>query len=136
MSPNSVRYLYSKYSQELLSKNNRIVISFILSNGVELCSRCSLIQYSPGPGYYRKGVLLETRPSRHKILNYNSLPITPIIEYSDNNMLFTPIQITPIFFFNSEICIVDLEHLQITPFLKTQSPYKRRKMEEFSISDF
>lgn len=135
MSPCSVRYLYSKYSQELLVKS-KIVMSYILSNGVELSSRCSLIRFSSSFGCYQRGVLLETRLSRHKVLNYNSLSISPLIEYSENNLLFTPIVITPTAFGNNEMCVIDLEHLRITPFLKNDSPCKRRKIGEGHIPDF
>ena len=136
MSSSSIRYLYSKYSQELLFNSQRVVISYILSNGVELSSRCTLVNFSPSPGYYKKGVLFETRHSRHKVLNYNSLSISPLNEYSDNNLVFTPIQFTPASFLNQETCVVDLESLRITPFLKSESPYKKRKIEDCTISEF
>ena len=135
MSPCSVRYLFSKYSQELLCKSSKIVISYVLSNGVELSSRCSLVNYNLTPGCYKRGVLLETRMCRHKVLSYNSLNISPLIEYRDNNLLFTPILISPTPFANNEICVIDLENLRITPFLKSDSPYKRRKIDEHNVTD-
>ena len=134
MSPCSVSYLFSKYSQELLCKSSKIVISYILSNGVELSSRCSLVNYNIAAGCYKRGVLLETRLCRHKVFSYNSLNISPLIEYCNNNLLFTPILISLTPFVNNEVCVVDLENLRITPFLKNDSPYKRRKIDEHSES--
>jgi hypothetical protein len=136
MAPCSIRYLFSKYSQELLYKSRRIIISYIISNGVELTSRCTLVYYSPEPGVYKKGVFAETRKARHKVFNYCSLAVSPLLQYSDQNQLFTPIQITPSSFCNPELCSVDLENLRITPFLKGDSPYKKRKIDEYMFSEF
>ncbi|OMJ80970.1 hypothetical protein SteCoe_18679 [Stentor coeruleus] len=135
---NSLRYLYSKYTQEIFKKHKRVIISYILIDGNELTSRCTLVNYSPSQGIYKKGVFIETRYSRHKVMKWNSsLSVSPIMDYSDNNLLFTPLQITPsLFTQHHDVCVMDLENLRITPFLKADSPYKRRKIEECIISDF
>jgi hypothetical protein len=131
MSPFSVRYLYSKFTSEILSRSKKIVFSYVLANSVELTSRATLVSYSSTTGVFKKGVYLETRLARHKVLNSYNLCISPILQFSDTFPLFTPLQITPVSFFNPDACFIELENLRITPFLKNESPYKKRKLDEF-----
>ena len=136
ITPNSLRSLSSKFSNELLSKNNRIVISYTLTNGTELTSRCTKVVYSNDAGSYRFGVFVQTRLCRHKIQSFGQgWMLSPM--YNSENLLFTPLQITPgILNQSHEMSMLDLENLRITPFLKAESPYKKRKIEEWLITDF
>lgn len=136
ISPSSLRYLYSRYSSELLSRNRKIVISYSLTNGIELTSRCSRVIYSSSAGSYSVGVLLETRLCRHRIHFFgHSVALSPI--YGTDILLFTPIQITPGSMEHHQFSnTIELENLRITPFLKADSPYKKRKIDECFINEF
>jgi hypothetical protein len=136
MAPSSLRYLYSRFSSEILAKKNRVVISYSLTNGAELTSRCTRVVYSREPGNYLVGVMMETRFCRHRIHYFgHGVPLSPI--YGSDVLLFTPIQITPSSVQHHLLDNqVDLENLRITPFLKADSPYKKRKIEECFINEF
>jgi hypothetical protein len=138
MNAKSIRYLYSKFSNVLLGSNKQIVISYILNSGLELTSRCSSIVYTAAPGGYKRGVYLETRAAKHKVLGIcSSLRVSPLFDMNDHSQLFTPIQISPASLMQyHEICFIDLENLRITPFLKTDSPQKKRKNEDLQVSYF
>lgn len=136
ITPNCLRSICTKFSNELLSKSNRIVISYTLTNGTELTSRCTKVVYSNEAGNYHFGVFVQTRFCRHKIQNFGQgWMLSPM--YNNENLLFTPLQITPgILNQSNDLTMLDLENLRITPFLKAESPYKKRKIEEWLITDF
>lgn len=136
ISPNCLRSLCTKFSNELLGKSNKIVISYILTNGIELTSRCTKVVYSNEPGCYKYGVFVQTRFCKHKIQYFgHGWMLSPM--YTNDNPLFTPLQITPsILNQSNELSLIDLENLKITPFLKAESPYKKRKVEEWFVSEF
>ncbi|OMJ93246.1 hypothetical protein SteCoe_3826 [Stentor coeruleus] len=72
MSKDSLKFLNSKYSKELLGKRKRIIMSYILIDGTELTSRCTIVKYSLFDGICTKGVYLETRKAQHKVMKWKS----------------------------------------------------------------
>lgn len=138
MSKDSLKFLHSKYSKELLRKRKRIIMSYILLDKTELTSRCTIVKYSLSNGNCIKGVYLETRKAQHKVMKWKNKDQGLGCEEIEKDLSSRKCRIRtcPFFSLKSFCCCDDERDERDGNHGGNDLIYKKRKIEKYEYREF